>query len=215
MSCLSRIVLVAVALVLAPSAPSIRAEDPHAALREEPPTGPAPPEPAGYRMDDFRKPVPKTLAGARVIAPLEAEKLHESKAAVFIDVFPKPPKPANLPAGTLWIDPKHDTLPGAHWVPNVGYGAMPAGVEDYFRATLKRVTEAEPGKPLVFFCLRNCWMSWNAAKRAMEWGYENVVWFPEGTDGWLEIGNDLVSTASVPDREPAAAGMSGAAASQE
>jgi rhodanese-related sulfurtransferase len=27
-------------------------------------------------------------------------------------------------------------------------------------------------------------MSWNAAKRAMEYGYSNVTWYPEGTDGW-------------------------------
>lgn len=195
---LVRIGLVQILLVTGPILPAIAGEDPHAALRQEPPAGPPPPEPSGYRMDDYRKPVPETLAGARVITTLEAEKLHESKAAIFVDVFPKPPKPANLPAGTLWIDPKHDTLAGAHWVPNVGYGATPAGVDDYFRATLKRLTDAEPGKPLLFFCLRNCWMSWNAAKRAMEWGYANVIWYPEGTDGWLEAGNDLISAASEP-----------------
>jgi rhodanese-related sulfurtransferase len=27
-------------------------------------------------------------------------------------------------------------------------------------------------------------MSWNAAKRALSYGYSNVVWYPEGTDGW-------------------------------
>jgi rhodanese-related sulfurtransferase len=27
-------------------------------------------------------------------------------------------------------------------------------------------------------------MSWNAARRAVEWGYSNVVWFPGGTDAW-------------------------------
>jgi rhodanese-related sulfurtransferase len=27
-------------------------------------------------------------------------------------------------------------------------------------------------------------MSWNAAKRVLSYGYPNVVWYPEGTDGW-------------------------------
>ena len=27
-------------------------------------------------------------------------------------------------------------------------------------------------------------MSWNAAKRALEYGYSDVTWFPDGTDGW-------------------------------
>ena len=37
---------------------------------------------------------------------------------------------------------------------------------------------------IVIYCLRDCWMSWNAAKRAMTMGYRNVVWYPDGTDGW-------------------------------
>jgi PQQ-dependent catabolism-associated CXXCW motif protein len=37
---------------------------------------------------------------------------------------------------------------------------------------------------VVVFCLRDCWMSWNAARRAVAWGYTNVIWYPDGTDGW-------------------------------
>jgi rhodanese-related sulfurtransferase len=29
-------------------------------------------------------------------------------------------------------------------------------------------------------------MSWNAAKRALQTGYTNVIWYPEGTEGWSE-----------------------------
>ena len=25
---------------------------------------------------------------------------------------------------------------------------------------------------------------WNAAKRAVEWGYSSVIWYPLGSDGW-------------------------------
>ena len=54
-----------------------------------------PPEPEGYRMEDFRAPVPATLAGARVLTTAEAEAIWRAKAGVFIDVMPRAPKPPN------------------------------------------------------------------------------------------------------------------------
>jgi PQQ-dependent catabolism-associated CXXCW motif protein len=50
----------------------------------------------------------------------------------------------------------------------------------------------------VFFCLKDCWMSWNAAKRALSLGYRNVMWFSEGTDGWQELGYPLIDVTKVP-----------------
>ena len=49
--------------------------------------------------------------------------------------------------------------------------------------------------PLLFYCLKDCWMSWNAAKRAIALGYRHVYWFPEGTDGWTEAGGTLQAGA--------------------
>jgi PQQ-dependent catabolism-associated CXXCW motif protein len=155
-------------------------------------------EPDGYRMDDYRTPVPATLAGARVIKADEAETLWKEKRAVFIDVFPKAPKPPNLPANTVWRDPTHMTIGGSYWLPNVGYGVLTPEQEDYFRTRLAALTDNDAAREVVFFCLKNCWMSWNAAKRALSWGYKNVIWFSEGTDGWQEIGNDLVYLKSHP-----------------
>ena len=40
-------------------------------------------------------------------------------------------------------------------------------------------------------------MSWNAAKRALTYGYTNVSWFPDGTDGWQEIGLPVVDVKPV------------------
>ena len=56
--------------------------------------------------------------------------------------------------------------------------------ENYFRLGLEPVTQSDGAKLLVFYCLRDCWMSWNAAKRALALGYKNVAWYPDGTDGW-------------------------------
>jgi len=156
------------------------------------------PEPDGYRTDAYRTPVPKTLTGARVIGADEAETLLKGGGAVFIDVYPRAPKPPNLPAGTVWRDPTHMTIEGAHWLPNVGYGVLSAEFETYFKSRLATLTADDVSKPVVFFCLKDCWMSWNAGKRALSWGYKNVIWFPEGTDAWQQAGFDLVKATPVP-----------------
>jgi PQQ-dependent catabolism-associated CXXCW motif protein len=155
-------------------------------------------EPSDYRTTDYRMPVPRTLKGATVVNPDEAEKLMAAKAAVFIDVYPRAPKPPNLPAGTIWRDVPHASIAGAHWLPNVGYGVLSPEFETYFKTRLEALTGKDKAAPVVFFCLKDCWMSWNAAKRAQTWGYSAVHWFPEGTDGWQAIGNDLVSVTPVP-----------------
>jgi len=161
------------------------------------PTPPAP-EPDSYRMQDFRAPVPATLKGARVLTNDEAADLWNKNAAVFIDVYPQAPKPPNLPAGTFWRDPVHRSVEGAQWLPNVGYGALPSEMEAYFRAALDKLSNGRRDAPLVFFCLKDCWMSWNAAKRALELGFTNVMWFRDGTDGWQELGYPLTEVKKYP-----------------
>lgn len=155
-------------------------------------------EPDGYKSSDYRSPVPPTLAGAKVIDTAEARILWESKGAVFVDVYPRPPKPANLPPGTVWRDPRHASIEGAHWLPNVGYGVLAPAADDYFRSRLAELTARDFARPVVFFCLRDCWMSWNAAKRALGYGYRAAIWFPDGTDGWTENGWPLIDTEAVP-----------------
>ncbi|MFE1601824.1 PQQ-dependent catabolism-associated CXXCW motif protein [Methylobacterium sp. ID0610] len=146
---------------------------------------PPPPEPSGYRNDNFRSPTPATLQGARVVTTEEAEALWRA-GVLFVDVMPRPPRPATLPAGTIWRDPPHESIPHAHWLANTGLGALAPETEAYFRDTLDHLTGGDRGRPLVFFCLRNCWMSWNAAKRALSYGYRRVIWFPDGADGWSD-----------------------------
>jgi PQQ-dependent catabolism-associated CXXCW motif protein len=148
----------------------------------------APPEPEDYRLKDYRAPTPSTLKGATVIGTAEAEVLWRKGSAAFIDVMPRPERPANLPAGTLWRTPPHDSIPGAIWLPNVGYGELALETEAYFRNGLAAAAKTDFMHPLVFFCLRSCWMSWNAAKRALSYDYSVVYWYPDGTDGWKDAG---------------------------
>ena len=49
----------------------------------------------------------------------------------------------------------------------------------------------------MIFCRSDCWMSWNAARRAVEWGFDPVIWFPGGTDAWEQAGQPLVTVEPV------------------
>jgi PQQ-dependent catabolism-associated CXXCW motif protein len=155
-------------------------------------------EPKGYRTGDYRAPVPDSLEGARVVTTSDAQAIWQSGRGVFIDVMPQAPRPANLPAGTVWRDKRRLNIPGSAWFPDTGYGELAPATEHYLRSGLERVSGGDRSKLLVIYCLRDCWMSWNAAKRAVSWGYTNVVWYPDGTDGWDEEGFPLEECKAEP-----------------
>jgi len=141
-------------------------------------------EPEGYRTDNYRAPVPATLAGARVLTTAEAEAIWRAKGGAFIDVLPRPPKPKNLPESTVWRDMPRKNIPGSLWLPDTGYGTLPSAMDDYFRRGLAHASRGDKAALLVIYCLADCWMSWNAAKRALAYGYSDIAWYPDGTDGW-------------------------------
>lgn len=145
--------------------------------------GQPPPEPSGYRMQDYRAATPATLAGARVVTTVEAAALWKAGAA-FVDVLPHAPRPANLPAGTIWNEKPRMDIRGSIWLPDTGYGALAPVTEKYLSDGLAKVTRGDRTRWLVIYCMKNCWMSWNAAKRALSMGYRNVAWYPDGADGW-------------------------------
>ncbi|MDE2361820.1 MAG: PQQ-dependent catabolism-associated CXXCW motif protein [Hyphomicrobiales bacterium] len=155
-------------------------------------------EPEGYRTENYRAPVPATLAGARVADTAGVERLWKDNGAAFIDVLPRPPKPANLPADTVWRDKPRRDIPGSLWLPDTGYGRLPEAVSAYLSRGLGKASNGDKSRLLVFYCLRDCWMSWNAAKRAISLGYRNVIWYPDGTDGWAAAGLRLEDRTPEP-----------------
>jgi PQQ-dependent catabolism-associated CXXCW motif protein len=158
-------------------------------------------EPDSYRLEDYRAPTPATLHGATVIGTPEAEKIWRSRAASFVDVLPRPPRPRNLPEGTLWRDKPRANIPDSIWLPDTGYGELAPSMADYFSRGLAKATGGDRNRPIVLYCLADCWMSWNAAKRALALGYPNVAWYPQGTDGWLAAGLPLKD--AMPEPRPA------------
>jgi PQQ-dependent catabolism-associated CXXCW motif protein len=157
-----------------------------------------PPEPGAYRRDDYRAPTPETLHGARVVTTPEAAAIWRRGDAAFVDVLPRPPKPANLPPGTIWRDKPRLDIPRSLWLPDTGYGALAPAMETYLRRGLAEATGGDRAKALVIYCLRSCWMSWNAARRAIAIGYTNVIWYPDGTDGWASAGLPLAPATPEP-----------------
>lgn len=159
-------------------------------------------EPPGYRMEDFRAPVPATLAGGTVVGVERVRELVERGGVVLIDVLPRPPKPRGLKPGTIWRPRPRHNIPGSVWLPNTGFGALSDDVERYFRSALEHLTDDDKSRQILFYCLADCWMSWNAAKRAISYGYRSVYWFPEGTDAWIARGLPTVESEPEPGWNP-------------
>ena len=149
------------------------------------------PEPQDFRGEPYRAPVPATLAGAKVIDGATAKALHDA-GVPFLDVLPRQKRPDNLPKGTIWAAPPHQTIPGAVWLYDTGYQQLAPAETARLADGLATATHGDKAAPVVIFCKSDCWMSWNAAKRAVAQGYTGVNWYPEGVDGWVMAGGDLV-----------------------
>jgi PQQ-dependent catabolism-associated CXXCW motif protein len=155
-------------------------------------------EPNDYRMADYRAPVPATLRGARVLTTAETEAIWRAKSAAFIDVLPRPQKPKDLPQGTVWRDKPRLDIPGSIWLPDTGYGEIAEATENYLRQGVSRASGGNRATLIVVYCQANCWMSWNAAKRVLSYGYSNVAWYPDGTDGWERANLPMVESQPEP-----------------
>jgi PQQ-dependent catabolism-associated CXXCW motif protein len=71
-------------------------------------------------------------------------------------------------------------------------GAIEPAVEKVFRKRLETISANNLTFPIVIYCHERCWLSWNAAKRAVGYGYRNVYWFPDGIEGWKAAGYPTV-----------------------
>ena len=57
----------------------------------------------------------------------------------------------------------------------------------------------------MIYCHEKCWLSWNAAKRAVAYGYRRVYWFPDGIEGWSAARRPTAFAEPLaPPAEPAA-----------
>ncbi|HET6377188.1 MAG TPA: rhodanese-like domain-containing protein [Methylocella sp.] len=149
-------------------------------------------EPEGYWTGPLHAEVPNSLSGARVIGTSELAALIETRNPVLIDAASAPRRPDNLAPGAVWMPLPHENIPGSIWIPGAGEAKLTPEFETFFKNRLTAVTANDPEREIVFYCHPQCWASWNAAKRAMSYGYRNVIWYREGAEGWREAGHALV-----------------------
>lgn len=144
------------------------------------------PQPDGYRLSDYRSPTPDGVAGAETVDTPAVQALLSQ--GHLIPVFVQRLERSTLPGGP-WLQSKpYRQIPGSVWLPNVGVGAPDPVTLAWFESQLDRLTGGDRSRDLLFYCLSDCWLSWNAAKRAVLLGYARVHWYPTGIDGWMEAG---------------------------
>jgi len=83
-----------------------------------------------------------------------------------------------------------ETLPNAiAAVPASQPGSFQDQTQQQFGQFLAQVTQGRTDTPLVFYCQGvQCWMSYNAALRAINLGYRNVLWYRGGLEAWKHAG---------------------------
>lgn len=83
-----------------------------------------------------------------------------------------------------------ETLPNAMpaaWMSQGG--SFGDAIQQQTERALSQVTQGRKDVALVFYCLsRECWMSYNAALRAIRAGWTNVLWYRGGLEAWKAAG---------------------------
>ncbi len=120
-------------------------------------------------------PTPASIPGGQLITTKGLVALVQGKQAPYMlfDVLGGP-----------------QTLPGA--IPAV-FLAQPGSFNDQisqqFGQMLQQASQGRKDVPLIFYCLSTqCWMSYNAALRAINLGYTNVLWYRGGIEAWQQAG---------------------------
>jgi PQQ-dependent catabolism-associated CXXCW motif protein len=85
------------------------------------------------------------------------------------------------------------TLPNAfRAVPAAAPGDFKDQTQQQFAQVLQQLTQGDKNAPIVTYCANpECWMSYNAALRAINAGYTNVNWYRGGLEAWQRAGQPL------------------------
>ncbi|MEW8506410.1 MAG: rhodanese-like domain-containing protein [Candidatus Thiodiazotropha sp.] len=153
----------------------------------------------GYRIARYRAPLPDDPPAGKRLDTDQLVELMRLGDPLLVDVQAITLRPETEAFGISWLPNKQRWhIPGSTWLPNVGYGRLEPRILAYLKENLTRLTQGYRDRPLVFYCVVDCWMSWNAVKRADALGYRNLYWYAEGSDGWQEAGLELVPGDPLP-----------------
>jgi PQQ-dependent catabolism-associated CXXCW motif protein len=136
--------------------------------------------PERIRGAPYSAPTPTSIPGASVITTRRLQDMmQQGPAPVLVDVA----------AGE-----GHVTLEGSVWIPGAGRGSnFIDGLQGQLSELLVKLTHGDKSRALVFFCVNSqCWLSYNAALRAVAAGFSQVYWYRGGIEAWREAGHKLV-----------------------
>ncbi len=151
----------------------------------------------GYRTAYYRAALPKSVPGGTRITVAQALSHFQNKSAIFLDVMAHTGTGPDPIDGHWRLAKPRANIPGSTWLADVGTGTLTSAQKTYFKSNLETLTMGDKNKPLIVYCTADCWMAWNAVRRAARWGYTNLLWFPEGSDEWRDQGHPLVNAVPV------------------
>ena len=92
---------------------------------------------------------------------------------------------------------QRQNIPGSVWLPNVGRAELSEEMQNYLYKNLQILTNNNKNRGIVVYCIVDCWMSWNAVQRIASYGYNDLYWYPDGSDGWQAAGLPLQRSEPV------------------
>jgi PQQ-dependent catabolism-associated CXXCW motif protein len=130
--------------------------------------------PSNQLQTTFHGPTPTSIPGGQVITTDRLMGLYQQSGQNGLLVF-----------HVLGPGP---TLPNAqNAAPASQAGSFNDQTQQEFGNYLQQVTQGNKARPLVFYCLNTqCWMSYNAALRAIHMGFTQVYWYRGGIEAWQQ-----------------------------
>lgn len=120
-------------------------------------------------------PTPSSIPGGQLITTKGVAELVQGRNVPFLllDILGGPEK---LP-GAIAAVPAHQA------------GSFNDRTQSEFGGFLQQATKGNKQMPIVLYCQSTqCWMSYNAALRAINMGYTNVLWYRGGIEAWKTAG---------------------------
>ena len=128
-----------------------------------------------FRTGDYHSPTPLAIPGGRVVRTTEVRAMLLGRS---------PPYLIDVLGGQ-----GHRTIAGAFWMHGAGAGDLSAAESRRFVSAVAKFSAGDRSRPIVFFCADSeCWLSYNAALRAIAAGYTNIMWYRGGIAAWLHAG---------------------------
>jgi PQQ-dependent catabolism-associated CXXCW motif protein len=149
-------------------------------------------EPEGFWNGPINSDVPATITGGKIIHAQELAQLLKQSEPLVIDVSNESKRPPGMAPDAPWLPLPQEVIPGSVWLPGAGMADIAPETDVLFRKLLSQSTGGDLDHPVVIYCHERCWLSFNAAKRAIGYGYRRVHWFPEGVEGWRAAGHTTV-----------------------